>query len=487
MLKRRAFEATLWSGVEVMLRQGLQFAVTVILARILDPSEFGTVATLALFIAIATVLMDGGFSLALLQRQDITHVDESTVFWFNLVMGGLFSAALALAGPALAIFFELPALRSLAPVLGLTVFIASLGAIHATLINKRLEFRKLLGVNVVATIAASVVAITLALAGFGVWALVAQALVMATVTTTMLWVVGGWRPSWVFSRASARKLFGFGGYTLVSSLLDAAYTRFYTVIVGRWFGTRDLGYYNNADTTRQMPTRFVGAILLRAALPMFAEAAQNPQKLRRGLQLSICGTMRMNAPLMLGGAALAEPLVRVVFGLRWLPAAPILSVLCLAGVLYPLHALNLHVLLAQGHSKRMFHIEVAKKIMGIALIVAGSFFGLIGIAWSQVAFSILSLALNTHYSGKFLGYGLVAQSRDVLPTVALALVMAAVVAALDHYWPWETHAAIRFGVLICTGAVFFIAGAAALRLEAFRDVALIESRSSSRHGEMGTL
>ncbi|MBK7211028.1 MAG: oligosaccharide flippase family protein [Xanthomonadales bacterium] len=127
MLKRRAFEATLWSGVEVMLRQGLQFAVTVILARILDPSEFGTVATLALFIAIATVLMDGGFSLALLQRQDITHVDESTVFWFNLVMGGLFSAALALAGPALAIFFELPALRSLAPVLGLTVFIASLG------------------------------------------------------------------------------------------------------------------------------------------------------------------------------------------------------------------------------------------------------------------------------------------------------------------------------------------------------------------------
>ncbi|MBK7211026.1 MAG: hypothetical protein IPH99_11850 [Xanthomonadales bacterium] len=198
--------------------------------------------------------------------------------------------------------------------------------------------------------------------------------------------------------------------------------------------------------------------------------------------------MLINAPLMLGGAALAEPLVRVVFGLRWLPAAPILSVLCLAGVLYPLHALNLHVLLAQGHSKRMFHIEVAKEDNGDRTDCGRQLLWPDRNCLEPGRFSILSLALNTHYSGKFLGYGLVAQSRDVLPTVALALVMAAVVAALDHYWPWETHAAIRFGVLICTGAVFFIAGAAALRLEAFRDVALIlQSRSSSRHGEMGTL
>ena len=488
MLKQRAFAATLWSGVEVFTRQGLQFVVAIVLARLLDPAEFGLVATMALFIAVATALMDGGFSTALLQRQDIDHVDESTVFWFNLAIGTLLSAAIAFSAPWLATFFDLPVLRRLAPALGLTVFIAGLGAIHATLINKRLEFRKLLGINIVATVAAGVVAIALAVSGYGVWALVAQALVMAAATTAMLWVVGGWRPAWVFSRTTVRKLFALGGYNLASSLLEAAYSRFYTLIIGRWFGARDLGYYSNADATRQMPTRFLSAVVLRAALPMFAEAAQDREKLRRGLQLSIRGTMLINAPLMLGGAVLAEPLVRVLFGIRWLPAAPMLSVLCLAGIFYPLHALNLHVLLAQSHSKRMFHLEVLKKILGLALIVAGSVFGVMGIAWSQVAASLLGVVLNTHYSGRSLGYGLAAQSRDFLPPVLLALLMAAAVALLNHYWPWEAHFTLRLGVLIITGTALFIAGEMLLRLEAMRDVLLLlKSRSSSRHGEMGTL
>jgi teichuronic acid exporter len=488
MLKRRALDATLWSGFEVLLRQGLQFVVAIVLARLLDPSEFGTVATLAFFIAIATVLMDGGFSIALLQRQDIDHVDESTVFWFNLAIGTGLSVLLALAAPELAAFFNLPVLRSLAPVLGLTIFMASLGSIHATLINKRLEFRKLLGVNVGATLVASAVAIALAVLGYGVWALVAQALVMAAVTTAMLWAVDGWRPAWAFSAASVRKLFAFGGYSLASSLLEAAYSRLYTLILGRWFGARDLGYYSNADATQQMPTRFLSAVLLRVALPMFAEAATNREKLRRGMQLSIRATMLVNAPLMFGGAVLAEPLVQVLFGTRWLPAAPILSVLCLAGALYPLHALNLNVLLAQGHSKQMLHIELVKKVMGIALIVAGSFFGVMGIAWSQVVFSLLALVLNTHYSARMIGYGLVAQSRDFLPAVVLALAMATVVAALNHYWPWQTHVVIRFGILVSIGAAMYVAAAALLRLEAVRDVLLLlQNRSSGPNDEKGTL
>ncbi len=473
MLKRRALKATLWSGADVLLRQGLQFVITIVLARLVGPADFGTVATLALFVGMATVLMDGGFSAALLQSRDIDHTDESTVFWFNLVIGALLSGILAAASPAIAKFYGMPALRELTPVLGLTVFIASLGTIHATLINKRLEFDTLIRVNLVAVLASGTVAIILALHRYGIWALAAQALVMAVVTTAMLWFVDAWRPAWIFSRKSAHKLFAFSSYQLASSLLDAAYNRFYTLILGRWFGASELGYYGNAENMRQMPARFLSAVLLRAAFPMFAQAAHNPKTLRRGLQLSIRGTMLLNAPAMLGAAALADPLVRFLFGSSWAPAAPVLVVLCIAGALYPVQALNVQALMAQGHARLVFGTSVVKVVVGLAFTLAGAWFGMLGIAWSQVAAALFALYVNTFYTAKLLGYGMGAQARDFLPSVLIAALMGVSVSMLERFWQWPGHATLRLAVLVGMGATFFFAIAVLLRIHALRDVALL--------------
>jgi len=488
LLKFKAFAAVLWSGGDIVLRQGMQFVATMVLARLLSPSDFGVVAMLALFIGVAYVLMDGGFSVALIQRRDISHLDESTVFWCNLGIGSLLTFLLFAAAPLIANFYDTPILVPLARTMSLSCLLASLGSIHGTLLTRKLDFKTQAKAGAIAALLSGTVAIVLALRGYGVWALVAQALVMAGAMSTLLWSFHPWRPSWVFSRSSLGRLFGFGGFHLASSLLEMAYAKLYTLLVGRLFGTRELGLYANADNTRLLPGNFLGGLVARVALPMFSEAAHDRALLRRGIQLSLRGMMLINAPVMLGMAALAEPAIAVLFGNQWLAAAPILRVLCIAGLLYPIHAINLHALMAQGHARLMFRLELLKKGIGVTLLVAGAYFGVMGVAWSQFAFSLLALALNTHYSAKLLGYGLAAQARDFLPPVVLALVMAAVVATLNYYWPWDSYAAVRLGVLVCTGAAFFVAGAAMLRLEALRDVLLLlQTRSSAHLGETGTL
>ena len=487
MLKRRAFVATLWSGGDIVLRQGLQFSVTIMLARLLSPADFGIVAMLALFTGVASVLMDGGFSAALIQRQGVDHADESTVFWCNLGIAILLALVLFLAAPAIAYFYRTPVLVPLTRLMALVVVLGALGAIHSTLLTKQLDFRTQAKAGVVAALVSGIVAIAMAWRGYGVWALAVQAVAMAAVMTAMLWWLHAWRPAWKFSRASVRNLFGFGGYHLGSSLLEVLYARFYTLLVGRLFGARDLGLYNNAETTRQMPAGFFGSLLARVALPMFSSAAHDTAVLRRGVQLSIRGIMLVSTPVMLGIAALAEPLVLLLFGRQWLPAVSILRVLCLAGVLYPLHAINLQALMAQGHSRLMFRLELAKKAIGIVLILAGAWFGVMGIAWSQVAFSVVALAINTGYTRKLIGYGATAQLRDLAPSLLAAILMSGVIHVTSRFWsapPW-----LELGVLVPVGMLVYLALVWRSRMDAFSEVMALlrsaRSRDAVIDGEVG--
>ncbi|MGH8396981.1 MAG: MOP flippase family protein [Gammaproteobacteria bacterium] len=474
MLKQRALSATLWSGADILLRQGLQFVITIVLAHLLSPSEFGTIALLVLFTGIATVFVDGGFSAALIQRQDVNHNDESTVFWFNLCIGAVVALGLWAAAPAIARFYAQPILVPLMVVLALNVFLGALGAIHATLLTKRLDFRTQMKIGVVATLVSGSIAIWMAWKGYGVWSLAAQAIGMTTVTTTLLWLFNHWYPNLSFSRASARKLFGFGGYHLGSSLLEIIYVRLYTVLVGRFYGVRELGFYNNADNTKQLPAGFLTNVLSRVAFPMFSEAAEDKVKLRRGMQLAVRGTMLLNAPMMLGMAAVAEPLVRTLFGAQWLAAVPILRVLCLAGLLWPLHVLNLNVLMAQGHSRLMFRLEVTKKVIGVVLLCVGALYGVLGIAWSQVVFSVMAFTINAYYTWRFLDYGIGAQLRDFWALLCIAAVMSAIVYLASV--AWHATPAVELIGLVVLGAVIFLTTVWLLRLAAVQDVVTLFRR-----------
>lgn len=482
MLKQRALSATLWSAADIILRQGLQFAVTIILSHLLTPAEFGTIALLALFIGVATVFVDGGFSAALIQRQDVTHTDESTVFWFNLGIGAIVSFALWIAAPAISAFYGKPILIPLIGVMALNVFFGALGTIHATLLTKRLDFRTQMKVGVIATLVSGGVAVWIACIGYGVWALAAQAVVMTFVSTALLWTFNSWRPIWTFSVPSARKLFGFGGYYFASILLEMTFSRLYTLLIGRYYSVRELGYFNNADSLQQMPGGFLAGVFSRVALPMFSAAANNKATLRRGMQLAIHGMMLLNVPMMMGLMALSVPFVQILFGTPWVPAAPILRILCLGALLWPMHVINLKVLMAQGYSHLFFRLEIVKKALGVAMLGVGAIFGVMAIAWSLALFSVLAFTINAYYSGRFLDYGMVRQLRDFAPVLFLSTVMAAVIYAIGAQWTCPPL--LKLAVLVPLGAAIFFAMAWIANLQALQDVlALVRSKREMRTDE----
>lgn len=478
MLRSRGLTASYWSAADVVSRQVLQVGIIIALARLLTPEEFGTVALLSLFLGIATVLADGGFSTALIQRQDATHVDESSVFWVNLAAGAILSTIIFLLAPVLAAFYSTAILEPLTRLMSLGVLLSALGAVPHALVVKQLGFRTLLVVGLAATGSSGVVAMLLAWNDYGIWALAGQYLTLAAVNTAMLWILSGWRPGLVFSADSARKLFGFGGYMLASGLLDTAVSRLYTLLIGHWYGVRELGFYVRAETTQQVPATVLSSIASRVALPVFSEAAADTTRLRRGARLSLRGLMLINVPMMLGLAAVADPLVEAVFGSAWLPAVPLLQVLCLAGLVWPLHVVNLTLLAAQGHARLVFRIELVKQALGLVLVFIGALSGPIGIAWAVVAGGFLAVAVNTFYTQRFVRYGLAAQLADVGPTLAVSAVMATVVAVASRNW--DPAPIVELLVLSGLGALLFVGLALAVRLAAFRDmVALLGRRPAA--------
>lgn len=465
-MREKALSAIAWSAAEIIFRQGVQFGVSIVLARLLTPEEFGTVALLYLFVGIAGALAEGGLTTALIQRQDTTAVDESTVFWQNMGVGLLMALLFWLAGPAIAALYGVPVLEPLAAVMALTVVATAAGAVQRALLTKALNFRPLMLAGVISVLVSGAVAIWLALSGYGVWALAAQALTGAAVTTLVVWFASGWRPGFVFSFASARLLLGFGGYMLASALLDAAYSRLYTVLIGKLHGVRELGYYSRADQTAMFPSAILNGIVARVALPLFSRMADNPARLGVNLRLTLQGAMLVNAPAMLGLAAVAEPLVLVLFGEQWRPAVIFLQILCLAGLMMPLHVLNLQALLGLGHSKQFFHMVVMKRAIGITAVVTAASFGALGVAWSVVVADVFCYFINAYHSGKLLGYGAAAQLRDTIPSMAAAGAMAAGIVGLSAWLGGTLGPADLLLVSVAAGVTLYAMIVFAFRLTA---------------------
>jgi len=474
-IKRRALSAVLWSAMDVLSRQAFQLIFSIVLARLLSPEDFGTIALLFLFTGIAGAFIDGGFVGAITQRQDVTLVDESTVFWFNLAMGGAMALALWSLGPLIAKFYDQPILVPLSGLFALNVFLGAIGSMQSTILNKTLQFRTLMKISVVTVLVSGLVGLSMAWLGYGLWSLAAQTLTGTVLNTILLWSLSSWRPAWTFSLLSAKKLFGFGGSLLAAALLEAGYSRAYTLLIGKLYGPHDLGIYSRADNTQMLPVGILTFVLNRVAFPLFSQVAHDKAQLQRGARMAIRGLMFLSVPMMLGLMVVAEPLISTLFGARWLPVVPVMQVLCLSGVLWPLNTINLNLLLSQGHSPLFLRLELVKKSIGIGLLVAGSYFGMMGIAWSQVILSALSFVLASQFTQRQIGYGTLAQVRDLLPSLLVSIPMVACV-----YWAgleFQLKPAIALVTLSLLGALVYFGVAWACRLAILRDaIALLKRR-----------
>src|SRR5690348_2654416 len=423
-LTRRAAHATWWSALEIISRYGVQFAVMVVLARLLTPADFGLIAMLLVFTAVAALLVDSGFGTALVQKQSTSEDDETTVFLFSTGASAMVAVALWFAAPAIASFYSQPLLTPLTRLLLFVLPLSALAAVPDALLTQRLDFKSRAKAEIIASLCSGAFAVVLAWRGFGVWSLAWQAVSAIGVRAVLLWVYSRWRPRGGFSRHAFRKLGSFGGYMLMSNLLNMISLRIQSLLIGKLFDSRALGYYTLAQNTQMAPAQFMSGVLNRVGLPVFSTVAGEPEKLVNALRLSLCVAIFVFVPCMIGIAVVAKPLIVMLYGSPWMPAAPLLSILAISATFWPLHVLNLAAIGAQGRSDLIFRLELVKRVISIGLIVVCSPGGPIAIAWAVLASSIVAVAINTWYTRKLLGYGLLSQLRDQAGTLLLSLLAA---------------------------------------------------------------
>ena len=318
------------------------------------------------------------------------------------------------------------------------------------------------------SVLSALTAIPLAMKGYGVWALVGQMVVVSVVSTILLWYYSGWRPKLDFSVDSAKRLFGYGGYLMFAELLDVVYSKIYTLLIGKLYGVRDLGFYSRADNTKQIPVDILSNTLASATFPIFSNVTNDLEKLRRGVQLSVRGAMLINIPIMMGLYATSAHLITVMFGEKWLPSVPLLQILCFVGLVWPLHVINLNVLKALGHSRLFFRLEIIKKVIGVILILLAIPYGMVGIAWSQVILGIFSFWIEAFYTRRYIAYGFVEQTKDFLPILFVSVVMVYVVNYVGVYVVGSSFLVLP--VQVVAGAILFVMLCIIFRIKSFEVV-----------------
>lgn len=467
MSREKAARAGAWSALDIVLRQGVQFVVSIILARLLAPAAFGLIALLAFFTSLSITFVQGGLTQALVRHQDSTHEEESAVFWCNFAAALAFTAILVLLAPWLARFYEEPLLAPLILVAAAQIVLSSLGAVQTALLTRTLRFDQLTKTGIISSLLSGGAGVAAAVYGLGVWALAIQLLVMAGVSTLTLWWVSDWRPALRFRLSSISHLFRFGWYLSLSSVLEVVYSNGFALIIGKFYGVRDLGLLSRAHGIQILPTGIISTVISRTTLPLFAARIGDPEALRRALRASLRLAMFLSMPMLAGLSALSDLVVMTLFGPKWMDAAPLLRVLAVGGILLPLHVLNLQVLLAQGNSKLFLKLEIQKKLIGIACLTLGSVFGIIGFVYASVVFSGIAFALNARPTAASLAYGPLKQLWDLRGVSAATVFMIVVVLLLKPLMALPPAASLA--VLVFAGASAYAAFGFVFRLEAFQE------------------
>lgn len=425
-LKNKTLRGVVWSGIERFSVHGVHFLVTLVIARILDPSDFGLVGMLAIFIAVAQSLIDSGFSQALIRKQDRTDIDNSTVFYFNIIVSLCLYLLLFTIAPLVASFYEEPQLLELMRVLCLVVVINSFAVVQRAIYTASIDFKTQAKASLIAAIVSGGIGIYLAISDYGVWTLVWQQLLNAVINTSLLWLFSSWHPLLVYSWSSFRELFAFGSKLLASGLIDTIYRNMYTLVIGKVFSATNLGQYTQANHFVQLPSSNITGILQRVTYPVLCTLQDNDNKLRDNYRKLIRLAAFIVFPLMCILAGVSYPLVAFLIGEKWHFAATMIIPLSLAGMWYPVHAINLNLLQVKGRSDLFLRLEIIKKIIGVVILVLSIPFGLLFMCWSSILTSLLCLFINTYYTGKLINVGFLIQMRDLSGTLVTSLIVFAV-------------------------------------------------------------
>lgn len=464
MQKRSIFSNLIWRFAERCGAQLVAFIVSIVLARMLMPEVYGVVALLTVFTSILQVFVDSGLGNALIQKKNADELDFSSVFYANIVFCGILYILLFLCAPLISLFYKNSSLTQMIRVLGITVIVSGVKNIQQAYISRNMMFRKFFFATLGGTIAAACVGISMAVSGYGAWALVAQQVVNVTIDTTILWITVRWRPRGEFSLNRLKNLFSYGWKLLVSSLLDIGYNNIRQLVIGKMYSSSDLAYYNRG---RQFPNIIVTNInssIDSVLFPTMASVQESRGDVKGMTRRAIKVSVYVMAPFMMGLAFTAESVVKLVLTQKWLECVPYLRIFCVTFMFYPVHTANLNAIKAMGRSDLFLKLEIIKKCVGLALLISTMWFGPMAMAYSLLVSSVASQIINSWPNRKLLEYGYLEQLRDIMPCILLAVGMGAVVwcVSLTGF-----SVMVTFLIQVVLGAAVYIAGSALFRIDSF--------------------
>lgn len=421
-LKNRAKKGFIWNTVERLVTNGIQFVLTIILARLLSPDDYGVIAMPAIFLAIAQVLIDSGFANALIRKPDLNEKDLSTAFYFNILVGIGAYLILFISSPIIANFFNTPILSKLLKVTALVVFLNSLGIVQQAVLTKKLDFKPQAIISTISTFASGAIGVWMAYNGYGVWALVFQQVSAALLRVVLLWIYGKWKPLWIWSKESFGYLWNFGSKVIIIGLLDTIFNNVYSFVLGRKYNAKDLGNYTRAQHFAELPINNIVGIVQKVTLPVLSEIQNEDNRLSDIYTKLIEVAALLVFPLMLCLAAVASPLVKILLGDDWIGCIIMLQILCFARIWTPINAININLLQVKGRTDLFLRIEIAKKAIHTIVLIITIFWGINIMLLGYALVLFLAFIINTYYTKKVIGLGFKEQFLSVLPSFTISVV-----------------------------------------------------------------
>lgn len=452
----------IWKLLESSGAQGIQFLIQLILARLLLPEDYGLLALMTIFISVANVFVQSGFSTALIQRKDVEEADFSSVFYISLLLAFILYLILFFSAPLIAAFYEEPALVSVLRVFSLTLFFGAANAVQSAVVSRTMQFKRFFFSSLGAALISGLFGIALAYNGAGIWALVIQQLVSSATITLILWFTVNWRPRRLFSISRVRILFSFGWKILLSGLLNVLYANLRGLVIGKVYHPSILGYYNRANQFPNLIIANISGSMSSVLLPVMSASQENRQQVRNMTRRSIITSSFLIFPIMMGLAVCAKPIVRLLLTDRWLPSVPFIYLFCLAYAFFPMHTANLEAVNALGRSDIFLKIEVIKQAFSLAALFISIPFGIVAMVAAEPVLSFLCTFINAYPAKKLLDYSWSDQCKDLLPSLILTLAMGAVI------YPIEWIGLNDFPTLalqILAGLFFYMGTAALLKME----------------------
>lgn len=453
-LKNKTISGLIWGLLRTFGARLTTFVSTIVLARLLTPDDFGCIGVLSIFIMVSMAVIEGGFASALIQRENVTHDDESTVFFWNLFISVVLFFGLVAFSGTIADFYRIPQLSKVISVQSITLVIYAFGIIHNNRLICDLNFKAVAIIDTIASIVSIVVAIVLAYLDYGVWALVYQQISNSFVSVALKVVIYRWHPKLYFSFKILKSYFSYGSYLMLSNLMNNISTNLQGVVIGKAFNVATMGYYSQAKKLEEVPTTSISSLVAQVLFPVMAKLQNDKERLKSALSQMQKAMNLLNFPLMIGLIIMAKPIIILLFSEKWIPSVPFFQILCVAGIVNCSQSINYQLVSAVGRSKAIFFWNIVKRVIDIAFILIGLCFSVYGIMWGMVISMFITCIINIQVAQKSISYSIKEQILDNLPFLLYSVVSATLTYATMSYLGSEPIDLLwiipLFSIIYCT-------------------------------------